>query len=76
MNLEDDEVLDEDLIHYHVVTTTKEEGTITEIFYASEMNKILRVQLNHEVLIPFSSPMIKKIDKEKKEIVIELIEGY
>ncbi|MBQ3308149.1 MAG: 16S rRNA processing protein RimM [Bacilli bacterium] len=76
LNLEDDEVLDEDLIHYHVVTTTKEEGTITEIFYASEANKILRVQLNHEVLIPFSSPMIKKIDKEKKEIVIELIEGY
>ena len=74
--LEDDEVLDEDLINYQVVTTNNEKGTITEIFYASEANKILRVQLDHEVLIPFSSPMIKKIDKEKKEILIELIEGY
>ena len=28
-----------------------------------------------EVLIPISSPMIKKIDKKNKEIIIELIEG-
>ena len=29
----------------------------------------------YEVLIPLNSPMILKIDKKKKEVLIELIEG-
>lgn len=75
LELENDQVLDEDLIHYSVLTKDGEKGEITEIFYASENHKILRIQLDHEVLIPWNSPMILKLDKENKEIVVELIEG-
>lgn len=75
LNLENDEVLDEDLIHYTVLTNDGKKGIIKEIFYASEANKILRVELDREVLIPIHSPIILKIDKKDKTILIELIEG-
>ena len=75
LSLEDDEVLDEDLLQYEVLTNDGKKGIIKEIFYASSNNKILRIMLDREVLIPYSSPMIKKIDKENKVIYIELIEG-
>ena len=75
LNLGEKEILDEDLITFEVLTTDKEKGYIKEIFQASPTNKILRMELKKEVLVPLSSPMIKKIDKEKKIIEIELIEG-
>ena len=50
-------------------------GIIKEIFLASPENKIIRVLLDKEVLIPLKSPMIKKINKEKKEIIVELVSG-
>ena len=75
LKLDEDEVLDEDLIHYSVLTKDGKRGTITEIFYASENNKILRVKLDHEILVPMNSPMIIKIDKNEKCVLIELIEG-
>lgn len=75
LNLNDNEILDEDLIKYTVLTKDGKKGIIKEIFKASESNKILRVELDHEVLIPLESPMIIKIDKENKEVLIELIEG-
>lgn len=75
LQLDDNEILDSDLIDYQVLTTDGKSGIIKEIFLASADNKILRIQLDKEVLIPFSSPMIKKIDKANKQIIIELIEG-
>lgn len=75
LELSDNEILDEDLINYVVLTNDGKRGIIKEIFKASESNKILRIDIGREVLIPISSPMIKMIDKAKKEIVIELIEG-
>ena len=73
--LNDTEVLDEELLTYKVKTTDHKEGTIKEIFKASETNKILRIDIGRVVLIPYNSPMIKSIDKKNKEIIIELIEG-
>ena len=73
--LEEDEVLDEDLVTYTVLTKDGKSGIIEEIFYASRENKILRIRLDHEVLIPYHSPMVLEIDKKKKTILIELIEG-
>lgn len=73
--LNDNEILDEDLIKYKVITLDNKEGTIKEIFYASKTNKILRIMLDKEILVPISSNLIKKIDKNKKEITIELIDG-
>lgn len=75
LNLDDDEILDDELITFKVLTKDGKEGIIKEIFKASSTNKILRVMFDKEVLIPMNSPMIKKIDKEKKEVIVELIEG-
>ncbi len=70
-----DLVLDEELLTYRVLTVDGKCGIIKEIFFASPSNKIMRITLEKEVLIPFNSPMIKEISKERKEVVIELIEG-
>ncbi len=75
LQLSAQEVLDEDLITFKVLTNQGKKGIIKEIFLASPTNKILRVLFDKEVLIPFNSPMIKKIDKTKKEILVELFEG-
>ncbi len=75
LNLNDDEILDEDLIHYEVLTTEGKKGIIKEIFMASETNKIMRVLFDSEVLIPMNSPMIVEISKTKKQVIVELIDG-
>ena len=75
LNLNSNEVLDEELITYEVLTNDGKKGIIKEIFMASETNKILRIQLDHEVLIPMNSPMIEKIDKENKKVRIRLMDG-
>ena len=75
LNLSDDEILDEDLIQYNVLTKEGKRGIIKEIFMASESNKILRVLFDKEVLIPMNSPMIVEISKDKKQVIVQLIEG-
>lgn len=75
LNLNDNEVLDEDLITFEVLTNKGKTGIIEEIFLASRDNKILRVKFDKEVLIPYNSPMIVKIDKNKKELHVELLDG-
>jgi len=73
LSLNDNEVLDEDLMTFKVLTDDNKIGIIKEIFYASPTNKVLRVLFDKEVLIPYS--FIKSIDKNKKEVKVELIEG-
>ena len=75
LSLNDNEILDEDLIKYNVLTKDGKKVIIKEIFMASPDNKILRVEFDHEVLIPVNSPMIVEINKENKELIVELIEG-
>ena len=75
LELLDDEVLDDELITFKVVSTDGIEGSIKEIFFAGPGNKIIRVDLGKEILVPVKSPMIKEIRKDKKEIVIELLSG-
>lgn len=75
LKLDENEILDEELITYKVLTTTGKEGIIKEIFLASPTNKIMRVLVEKELLIPLNSPLVKKIDKTKKTITIELISG-
>ena len=74
LTLEDNQILDEDLMKFKVVTKDGKEGLIKEIFMAGS-NKILRVELDREVLIPMNSPMIVEINKESEEVIVELIEG-
>ncbi|MBR2246696.1 MAG: 16S rRNA processing protein RimM [Bacilli bacterium] len=73
--LDDNEILDDDLITYKVLTSDGKKGIIKEIFLASPKNKVIRIQLDKEVLIPLNSPMIKEISKERKEVIVELVDG-
>ena len=75
LELDDSEILDDDLLKYTVLTNDGKKGIIKEIFYASKTNKILRIMLDKEILVPFNSPMIEKIDKNKCEVIIRLIDG-
>ena len=75
LHLDNDEVLDSDLLKYKVIDKNNNSGIIKEIFYASPTNKVLRVMFEKEILIPMKSNMIKKIDKEKELVEIELIDG-
>ena len=68
--LDDDEVLDEELMTFQVLTTSGKKGIIKELFLASPTNKIMRVQLDKEILVPLNSPLVK-IDTKKKEILID-----
>lgn len=70
LKLEKEEVLDEDLLNYDALTTAGKRGIIKEIFYASEKNKIIRIDFGKEVLVPMNTPLIK-IDVDKKEIIID-----
>lgn len=75
LRLDKNEILDSDLIKYKVIDSSGSSGIIKEIFMASPTNKILRVLLKKEVLIPLNSDIIKNIDYDKKEILVELIDG-
>lgn len=70
-----DIILDEDLVDFDVVING-EKGVIREVFFASPNNKIIRILINDkEVLVPFNKEFIKSINKDKKEVNIELIDG-
>ena len=75
LNLDDGEILDSELMMYKVIDKNRNCGIIKEIFKASPTNKIMRVEFEHEVLIPLASPMIKNISKKDKEVEVELIDG-
>ena len=75
LNLDDNEYLDEELMEYKVITEDGSVGKVSEIFMASPTNKIIRVLLDKEYLIPMNSPMIIGINKDKREIYIRLMKG-
>lgn len=75
LELSSSEVLDEDLITYQVLTTDGKCGIIKEIFLAAPKNKVLRILFDQEVLIPLSSPMIRNISKDQKQVIVELLPG-
>ncbi len=74
VKLDNNEILDSDLKKYKVINSNGEIGKVLEIFMASPNNKIIRIMFKKQVLLPIKSPYLK-IDKDKKEIYIELIEG-
>ena len=72
--LNDKEVLDEDLLNYKVLTEDKIEGKVIEVFYSSPTNKVIRVLLDKEILIPYNKDFIT-IDKDNKTLTIKVIGG-
>ena len=75
LKLDENEYLDEELMEYKVITEDGSVGKVLEIFMASQTNKIIRVLLDKEYLIPMNSPMIIDINKDKREIYIRLMKG-
>lgn len=74
LSLEEEEYLEEELFDYQVVTN-RGEAKLLEIVNASSSNKLLRIELSKNViLVPFQEPFVK-VNPQKKEIVITLIEG-
>ena len=72
LNLDSNEVLDDDLINYKVKYEDKI-GTIKEIMDING-NRVIRVELDREYLIPYNDEFVK-INKKDKEIEIKIIEG-
>lgn len=74
LELDSDEILDSELMTY-TVKCRDMVGKVVEVFFASSTNRIIRVMLDKEYLIPMNSPMLVSIDKEKHEVVINLLDG-
>ena len=74
LSFDDDEILDEELMEFNVLTTDGRSGKILEIFYASQTNKVMRIDIGYEYLVPFNSPFMKKLDKKSKTILVEILE--
>ena len=74
LDFSDDEVLDEELMEFEVITTDGRRGKILEIFYASPTNKVMRIDIGYEYLVPFNSPFMKKLDKKEKTVLVEILE--
>ena len=72
LNLDSNEVLDDDLINYKVKYEDKT-GTIKEIMDING-NRVIRVELDREYLIPYNDEFVK-INNKDKEIEIKIIEG-
>lgn len=72
LKLNDDEVLDEDLLTYQVINKDGRKGCVLEVFLASPTNKIIRVKLDKEYLVPIYSPMLVSINKKEKKIQIDI----
>lgn len=75
LKLNDGEILDSELLKYTVETKDKRVGKVVEVFFASQNNKIIRIMLDKEYLIPYNSPMLVSIDKDNKKIIVDIIEG-
>lgn len=73
LGLSDNEVLDDDLLEYRVISNDGRVGEVLEVFCASPTNKVIRVKFDKEFLVP--SAFFTKVDKENKTIYVELING-
>ena len=72
LNLDSNEVLDDDLVNYKVKSNNMT-GTIKEIMDING-NRVIRVELDREYLIPYNDEFVK-VNSKDKEIEIKIIEG-
>ena len=74
LSFSDNEIFDEELMEFEVITTDGRRGSVLEIFYASPTNKVMRINIGDEYLVPFNSPFMKELDKKNKTILVEILE--
>ena len=70
LNLKSDEYLDTDLIGCSVYMEDRLKGKVTDIEYLNKNKMLLKV---NNTLVPFE--LVKKIDLEKREIILEKVDG-
>ncbi|MBQ8891941.1 MAG: 16S rRNA processing protein RimM [Bacilli bacterium] len=70
LNLKSDEYLDTDLIGCLVYIEDALKGEVTDIEYLNKNKMLLKV---NNTLVPFE--LVKKIDLEKREIILEKVDG-
>ena len=72
--LKSNELLDEDLVKFDAITPDERVGKITEVFDSGAGNKVLRVMLDREYLIPYNEEFVE-IDKVNHRVIIKVIDG-
>lgn len=74
INLNNEDILDSELITYKVITTDGREGKILDIEETGNNYKILRLLINNkELLVPYHKDFVK-VDSNKKEVLVRLLE--
>ena len=74
INLSNEDILDSELITYKVKTTDEKEGKILDIEETGNNYKILRLLINNkELLVPYHKDFVK-VDSNKKEVLVRLLE--
>ncbi len=74
LNLSNEEATDEELMTYKVITNTNETGSVLDIYSTGANNKVIKINIGREILVPYNKEFIE-INRDKKEIKINLIEG-
>ena len=74
INLNNEDILDSELITYKVKTTDNIDGKILDIEETGNNYKILRLLINNkELLVPYHKDFVK-VDSNKKEVLVRLLE--
>ena len=74
INLSNEDILDSELITYKVITTEGRGGKILDIEETGNNYKILRLLINNkELLVPYHKDFVK-VDSNKKEVLVRLLE--
>lgn len=74
IELNENEVLDEELLTFTVLTEDGKQGLIKKIEKTGKNYKILRLDFNgKEVLLPYHKDFIVRINKKEKKITVRLL---
>ena len=74
INLSNEDILDSELITYKVITIEGRGGKILDIEETGNNYKILRLLINNkELLVPYHKDFVK-VDSNKKEVLVRLLE--
>lgn len=73
LNLKKSEYLLSDLVGLNVVSNDTIYGIVKD--YSNDINPLLKVEFDKNYYIPINSDYIKSVDLDKKEIIVDNIEG-